>query len=340
MKVYLAGSIAGGRDFEKGIKLISEILEKMGHIVMTKDNVVANEMITNPDRNVGDRKKIMARDKRRVRACDAVVAEVSTYSHGVGYEHAYAESLGKPILFLRSKKLKGQMYSAFLDGTDYKKFSLSFYDENNLNQTLKKFFNEHCEKEKGKFIVIYGANNVGKSTQVKLLVNRLKKQGKKVKLLKYPIYDLEPTGCIVDKFLRKNLKLSEYEAQYIFMQNRKDFEPQLRKYLESGYWVVAEDYKGTGICWGATHRVPLKKMIQLNKDLLEEDLALLLDGERFKEAIEIKHHNEDGRRWEEGRQIHKKVGKLFGWKLVKSDNPIGEVSDNIWKIVEKKLLYS
>ena len=192
--------------------------------------------------------------------------------------------------------------------------------------------------KKGKFIVIYGANNVGKTTQVKLLVSKLKKIGKKVKLLKYPIYDLGPTGSILNKFLRKHLSLTEYEAQYIFMHNRKDFQPELEKILKNGYWVVAEDYKGTGICWGATHNVPLKKMIQLNKDLLEEDLAILLDGKQFKEAIEKKHHNEDGRRWEKGRQIHKKVGKMFGWKQVKSDDSIDEVSGNIWKIVERKLL--
>jgi thymidylate kinase len=291
-----------------------------------------------PKRTLNDRRIILKRDKKWIRECDAFIAEVSTYSHGVGYEHAYAESLGKPILFLRSKKLKGQKYSAFLDGTDYKKFMFSFYDEKNANRILKKFFNECCGMDCGKFIVIYGANNVGKSTQVKLLVKRLKKAGKKVKLLKYPIYDLEPTGNILNKFLRKNLRLAEYEAQYIFMQNRKDFEPQLRKYLDSGCWVVAEDYRGTGICWGATHRVPLKKMIKLNEDLLVEDLVILLDGKQFKEAIEKKHHNEDGRQWERGRMIHKKVGKIFGWKYVKSDVPVKIVSENIWRIVENELL--
>ena len=114
MKIYLAGSIAGGRRFEKGIRLISDTLEAMGHVVMTKDNVVANEMKTRPNRTLKDRRQIMRRDKRRVRASDAVIAEVSTYSHGVGYEHAYAESLGKPIIFLRNKTLKGKIYSAFL----------------------------------------------------------------------------------------------------------------------------------------------------------------------------------------------------------------------------------
>ena len=33
-----------------------------------------------------------------LRECDAVIAEVSSPSHGVGYEIAYALTLGKPVL--------------------------------------------------------------------------------------------------------------------------------------------------------------------------------------------------------------------------------------------------
>jgi len=143
MKIYLAGSIAGGRDFEKGIKLISDVLEKMGHILMTKDNVVGNEFKKNPKRTLTDRRNVMKRDKKWIGECDAFIAEVSTYSHGVGYEHAYAESLEKPILFLRSSKLNGVNYSAFLDGTEYKKFMFSFYDERNIDEILNKYFQKY-----------------------------------------------------------------------------------------------------------------------------------------------------------------------------------------------------
>jgi len=143
MKIYLAGSIAGGREFEEGLILISQSLEKMGHIVMTKDNVVGNEMKKTSPRNLRDRRLIMIRDKSWIRQCDAFIAEVSTYSHGVGYEHCYAESLAKPILFLRNKKLIQVKYSAFLDGTDYKKFIFSFYDSKNITKVLKGFFEKY-----------------------------------------------------------------------------------------------------------------------------------------------------------------------------------------------------
>ena len=132
--------MAGGRDFEKGLILISDTLEKMGHKVVTKDNVVRNEFKDIIKRTRKERERIMERDKKRVRNCDAFIAEVSTYSHGVGYEHRYAEENNKPILFLRDKSLSDKEPSAFHDGTIYKKFMFFFYNEKNIKSILKKFF--------------------------------------------------------------------------------------------------------------------------------------------------------------------------------------------------------
>ncbi len=42
--------------------------------------------------------EVYARDIEWIRGCDALVAEVSTPSHGVGYEIAFALSLEKPVL--------------------------------------------------------------------------------------------------------------------------------------------------------------------------------------------------------------------------------------------------
>jgi thymidylate kinase len=42
--------------------------------------------------------------------------------------------------------------------------------------------------KKGKFIVIDGTDGSGKATQVKLLAERLKKEGKKVEIVDFPEY--------------------------------------------------------------------------------------------------------------------------------------------------------
>jgi hypothetical protein len=146
LKCYLCGSIAAGRDFVGGIKTISDTVEKIGARVMTKATTVNTAKKYTNSSTLKTRRGIVKRDKRWIRESDFIVSEVSQYSHGVGYEHAYAESQNKPILMLRHKSLEGQKYSAFLDGTDYKKFMFSFYDNENIYDILKKFINKYVEK--------------------------------------------------------------------------------------------------------------------------------------------------------------------------------------------------
>lgn len=145
VKVYLGGSIAGGRDFEDGIKLISDTLEDLGCSVVTKMNVVENERKLTTPKTLKDRQHIMSRDKEWLRGSNLFIAEVSQYSHGVGYEHSYAESINKPVLLLRHSSLKDKPYSAFIDGTDYSNFEFSFYDENNIRLILKKFIKKYVK---------------------------------------------------------------------------------------------------------------------------------------------------------------------------------------------------
>ncbi len=135
--------MAAGREFAGSLKLTSKTLEDMGHHILTKENVIKMSPKYTKTSSLRGRKAIMKRDKAWIGKCDAFIAEVSTYSHGAGYEHCYAESQKKPILLLRYKSLECKSYSAFLDGTDYKKFMLSFYDEKNIRNVLKKFFDKY-----------------------------------------------------------------------------------------------------------------------------------------------------------------------------------------------------
>src|SRR3990167_10147152 len=83
----------------------------------------------------------------------------------------------------------------------------------------------------GKFIVIYGINNLGKTTQAKLLVEKLNAAGRRAKYLKYPIYDLSPSGPRLNEYLRGGNpeKLDARTAQILYAKNREQYEPTLLK---------------------------------------------------------------------------------------------------------------
>lgn len=95
MNIYFACSITGGREFEDVYQAIVQTLLDDGHVVPTSflasSEVMGLEKIISPE-------DVFARDIEWIDQADALIAEVSTPSHGVGYEIAYALSRGKRVL--------------------------------------------------------------------------------------------------------------------------------------------------------------------------------------------------------------------------------------------------
>lgn len=104
MNIYFSCSITGGRAEEKTYQAIVKELLDRGHEVPTAHLSSPNVMEME---NVVDPVEIFNRDMNWLRECDAVVAEVSSPSHGVGYEVAYALTLKKPVFccYKRGKKV-------------------------------------------------------------------------------------------------------------------------------------------------------------------------------------------------------------------------------------------
>lgn len=95
MNIYFACSITGGRDLESFYREFVAFLEARGHVVPTS-HLARSETLE------GDRAltplDVYERDVKWIRDCDALIAEVSVPSHGVGYEIGFALSCGKPVL--------------------------------------------------------------------------------------------------------------------------------------------------------------------------------------------------------------------------------------------------
>lgn len=193
---------------------------------------------------------------------------------------------------------------------------------------------------KGQLIVLYGINNLGKTTQAKLLEERLKANGLQAKYLKYPVYDLEPTGPLINEYLRGGnphgfLPLT---AQLLYLANRTHYEAQLKEKLEQGIHIIAEDYRGTGIAWGAGAGVDKNYLIQANSILCPEDIAFFFKGERFTSGIEKSHrHEQDNALTTTVATVHQELADHYGWIPIDANDTIENIQEQIWSVVEQKI---
>lgn len=95
-QIYFACSIRGGRDDAKTYEsLVSHIKNRA--IVLSE--IFADQKLT-PNGSPAASRDIHAGDLAWVRQADAIIAEVTSPSLGVGYEIAKAEEWGKPVLAL------------------------------------------------------------------------------------------------------------------------------------------------------------------------------------------------------------------------------------------------
>jgi nucleoside 2-deoxyribosyltransferase len=137
MNIYFACSITGGREFEAIYQTITQTLLESGHEVPTAH--LAESSVIKMEKVVGAN-EIYSRDVTWIQACNALIAEVSTPSHGVGYEVAYALGLGKPVLCCYQFRMQ---VSKMITGNPDKNLKVvSYRDAYQVVELVHKFMNE------------------------------------------------------------------------------------------------------------------------------------------------------------------------------------------------------
>jgi len=100
--------------------------------------------------------------------------------------------------------------------------------------------------KRGKLIVIDGSDGVGKATQTKLLVDRLKKAGKRVETLDFPQYDNNFFGSFLKECLTGKhgdfIAQDPYLVSIAYAADRWESKAQLEKWLSKGAVVILNRY--------------------------------------------------------------------------------------------------
>ncbi len=107
LRIYFAGSIRGGRDDAAIYLELVDELARHGEVLTEHVATVGEEDLSDDE--------IYARDLDWLTSCDAVVAEVTTPSLGVGWEIGVAQERGIPVLCLH-RPGEGMRLSAMLGG--------------------------------------------------------------------------------------------------------------------------------------------------------------------------------------------------------------------------------
>ena len=137
LNIYFACSITGGRQDEAEYQKIVDFLTTQGYTVPTA--MLAGSGVVEMEINA-DAVNVYERDTTWIRGCDVLLAEISTPSHGVGYEIGYALNLQKPVICLHRH---GVAVSKMITGN--RDFYLTIYDYTQIDDVLDRV-QKHLEQ--------------------------------------------------------------------------------------------------------------------------------------------------------------------------------------------------
>ena len=135
--------------------------------------------------------------------------------------------------------------------------------------------------ERGKFIVIEGLDGCGKSTQIRLICEKLKELGVDVYITAEPTnYE---TGAYLRRILSESLEKDMYLQSALFLADRLEHithpEHGIEKQLQSGKTVVCDRYYFSSFAYQGTAS-DINWVMSTNLDcerILKPDLCIFLD---------------------------------------------------------------
>jgi len=100
--------------------------------------------------------------------------------------------------------------------------------------------------KKGKLIIIEGIDGSGKSTQIKLLIKKLKQQGRPVRSIHFPQHGKDVFGNLIDAYLNNAfgpaVQVDYRLAATLYACDRFEAKSKINKWLQQGYWVILDRY--------------------------------------------------------------------------------------------------
>lgn len=181
-----------------------------------------------------------------------------------------------------------------------------------------------------RLIAFEGVDRSGKSTQCADLVNYLNQTGERAELLKFPDRST-PLGEVINKFLRKEIELTDKAAHLLFSANRWELEQTIRDKLAAGITLVLDRYVFSAQAYGDIGPEDEFWYQQADIGLPAPDLVILLDvpdtskrggfgGERYERPEFMARVRQRFLAMARGRE---------DWRVIDASRSIQEVRDEI-----------
>jgi dTMP kinase len=201
------------------------------------------------------------------------------------------------------------------------------------------------------FIALEGIDGSGKSTQVKLLAERLETKGHKVYATCEPTEG--PIGKMIREIFNHRMEGDQRTIAALFVADRLEHllnkQNGIVKMMEDAYTVITDRYYFSSYAYHSVH-VDMDWVIESNKlsaEILRPDLNIYIDispGVSMKRIKSDRSSVEMYETLENQKLVHSKYAEAFERQksvekilVVNGDQPVEKISEEIWRAVQPLL---
>lgn len=194
-------------------------------------------------------------------------------------------------------------------------------------------------------ILFEGIDRSGKTTQCRMLFERMNAEGIKVTQQRFPDRSTA-LGKVINGYLQKKTPMSPQMSHLLFSANRWEAKDRIEALLSKGVHVILDRYAHSGVAYsiaqmeGSCEQV-LNWCIGADEGLTKPDVQIFLDLG----ALDARKRRSFGEELHETVEMQSKVVKayrdiLFGeneWLVLDAMQSKESVHSRIWKHVSEKL---
>lgn len=125
------------------------------------------------------------------------------------------------------------------------------------------------------FVVFEGIDRCGKTTQSKLLFEKLKFQGQKVEWIRFPDRNT-PIGKMLDQYLGSASDLIPQVSHLLFSANRWELQFKIKNLLEDGFTIICDRYWYSGLAYSVACGLNFDWCISTDTGLIAPDKVIYL----------------------------------------------------------------
>ncbi len=189
-------------------------------------------------------------------------------------------------------------------------------------------------------IVFEGLDQSGKQTQAELLRDRLKAEGRKARLVSFPDYGTS-IGEEIARALQGEREYGADVMQLLYVANRYERKPDLRRWLDGGLILVCDRYTASSIAYGEAQGLDARWLVEMQKFLPVPALTIMLD---IAPATAVKRKAVDRDRYERDLAMQERVRESYrrqadeqAWVVLDGERAKDAIAEDVFNEVARRL---